>query len=321
MRIVFLGTPLFAVQCLDRLLKSKHEIIGVVTQPDKPSDRGNKVEFSEIKKYCQQKSLPLYQFPKISRDGVVDLKASNPDIMITAAYGQLLSQEILDIAKYGTINVHASVLPKYRGASPIQTAIIKGDTETGVTIMKTEIGLDTGDIIDIVKTPIFENETAGELSDRLAMLGSELLIEVLEKIENGTAKFTPQEHINATVTTKISKSDCSIIWEKSSREIRALINGTNPNPIARTMLGNDQVKIYRAKIADIALTDEDKMLLPGTILPRSSAKAGVFAKTSDGALEILEMQLPGGKILPAKVLANGRKINPYDAFKTVLKIR
>jgi methionyl-tRNA formyltransferase len=295
--------------------------VAVISQPDKPSDRGNKVEYSDVKKYCISKDLPLYQFVKISRDGLVDLKALNPDIMVTAAYGQLLSQEILDIAKYGVINIHASILPKYRGASPIQTAIIKGDSETGVTIMKTEKGLDTGDIIDVVKTPIFENETFGELSDRLAMLGSNLLIDVLDNIENGTAKFIPQEHINATVTTKISKNDCSIIWEKSSREIKSLIHGVNPNPIARTILGADQVKIYRAKLTDITLTDEDKLLTPGTVLPRSSVKNGVFVKTGDGALEILEMQLPGGKILPAKVLANGRKINPYDAFKTDIKIR
>lgn len=321
MRIVFLGTPKFAVKCLERLLNSKHEIIAVVSQPDKPSDRGNKVEFSEVKKYCLANDLPLYQFPKISRDGVLDLKALNPDIMVTAAYGQLLSQEVLDIAKHGVINVHASLLPKYRGASPIQTAIIRGDTETGVTIMKTEKGLDTGDIIDVIKTPIFDNETAGELSDRLSMLGAELLMDVLDNIENGTAKYTPQEHVNATVTTKINKNDCSIIWEKSSREIKSLIHGMNPNPIARTMLGSDQVKIYRAKIANIELTDEDKALLPGTVLPRSSVKAGVFVKTADGALELLEMQLPGGKVLPAKTLANGRKINPYDAFKTVITIR
>ncbi|MBE5755347.1 MAG: methionyl-tRNA formyltransferase [Clostridia bacterium] len=321
MRIVFLGTPKFAVTCLEKLLESRHEVVAVVTQPDKPSDRGNKIEFSEVKKYCLQRDLPLYQFTKISRDGVVDLSSLQPDIMITAAYGQLLSQQILDIAKFGVINVHASILPKYRGASPIQTAIMRGESETGVTIMKTEIGLDTGDIIDVVKTPIFENETTGDLSDRLAMLGSNLLLEVLDNIENGTAKYTPQDDIHATVTTKISKNDCSIIWEKSSREIKALIHGANPNPIARTMLGDEQIKIYRAKVADIELTEEDNKLLPGTVLPRSSVKAGVFVKTADGALELLEMQFPGGKVLTAKILANGRKINPYDAFKTVIKIR
>lgn len=320
MRIVFLGTPIFAVKCLDRLIHSNHEIVAVVTQPDKPSERGNKIEFSEVKKYALTNHIPLFQFTKISRDGLIDLRALNPDIMVTAAYGQILSQDVLDIAKFGVINVHASILPKYRGASPIQTAIINGDSETGVTIMKTETGLDTGDIIDIVKTPIFDTETAGELTDRLADLGSNLLMEVLFNIEHGTAKFTPQEHLSATVTAKIKKEDCVINWQKSTKEIKSLILGTNPNPIARTLLDDQLVKIYRAKIADIELDNEDKKLANGTILPRSSSKLGVFVKTVDGALEILEMQMPGGKILPAKVLMNGRKISPYDAFKPVIQI-
>ena len=320
MRIVFLGTPLFAVKCLDKLIHSNHEIVAVVTQPDKPSERGNKIEFSEVKKYALANNIPLFQYNKISRDGLIDLRSLKPDIMVTAAYGQILSQDVLDIARFGVINVHASILPKYRGASPIQTAIINGDTETGVTIMKTETGLDTGDIIDIVKTPIFENETAGELTDRLADLGSDLLLEVLFNIEHGTARFIPQEHFNATVTAKIKKDDCVINWQKSTKEIKCLILGTNPNPIARTLLGDQVVKIYKAKAAEIELTEEDNNLANGTILPRSSVKQGVFVKTSDGALEILEMQMPGGKVLPAKVLMNGRKINPYDAFKQVIQI-
>ena len=320
MRIVFLGTPIFAVKCLDKLIHSNHEVVAVVTQPDKPSERGNKIEFSEVKKYALANNIPLFQYNKISRDGLIDLRALKPDIMVTAAYGQILSQDVLDIAKFGVINVHASILPKYRGASPIQTAIINGDTETGVTIMKTETGLDTGDIIDIVKTPIFEHETAGELTDRLAALGSDLLLEVLFNIEHGTAKFIPQEHFNATVTTKIKKDDCVINWQKSTKEIKCLILGTNPNPIARTLLGDQVVKIYNAKVADIELTEEDQGLANGTILPRSSAKQGVFVKTNDGALEILEMQMPGGKILQAKMLINGRKINPFDAFKPVIQI-
>ena len=320
MRIVFLGTPDFAVKSLDALVKSRHEVVAVVTQPDKPTERGNKIQFSEIKKYAIANDIPLFQFPKISRDGVIDLKTLKPDLMVTAAYGQILSQEVLSIARYGVINVHASILPKYRGASPIQTAIIHGDPETGVTIMKTEIGLDTGDIIDVVKTPIFDNETAGELSDRLAELGSNLLLEVIDKLETGTATFTKQEQFDATVTTKISKSDAVINWEKSSREVKSLILGTNPNPVARTLLGDDIVKIYRAKPADIELSAEDSVLQPGTILGISSARNGVFVKTGDGAVEILEMQLPGGKILPAKQIINGRKINPLDVFKTVIQI-
>jgi len=320
MRIVFLGTPDFAVKCLDSLVKSKHEVVAVVAQPDKPSERGNKIVFSEVKKYALENNLTFYQYAKISRDGIADLKALNPDIMVTAAYGQILSQEFLDIAKFGVINVHASLLPKYRGASPIQTAIINGDEETGVTIMKTEIGLDTGDIIAQESTKIGENETYGELSDRLAVIGSNLLLKVLEQYETNTVKFTKQEHINSTLTTKISKDDCVINWDKSSREIISLIHGSNPNPIARTLLGNDIIKIYRAKVLDFDFNEEYKKLSAGTILPNSSSKKGVYVRTGSSAIEIVEMQMPGGKVLPAKVLMNGRKINAYDCFKSVIKI-
>ena len=320
MRIIFLGTPDFAVNSLDALVKSKHDVVAVVTQPDKPTERGNKIEFSEVKKYAIANNIPLFQFPKISRDGIIDMKTLNPDLMVTAAYGQILSQDILTIPKYGIINVHASILPKYRGASPIQSAIIRGDAETGVSIMKTEIGLDTGDIIDVVKTPIFDNDTAGDLSSRLAVLGAKLILDVIEKIENGTATYTKQEQFDATVTTIISKSDAAINWEKSSREIKNLIHGTNPNPIARTLLGEQLVKIYRAKPAEIELDEESLKLECGTILPISSAKKGVFVRTGDGAIEILEMQMPGGKVLPAKQIINGRKINPNDKFKTVIQI-
>ncbi len=320
MRIIFLGTPEFAVNCLDALVNSKHEVVAVVCQPDKPTERGNKIVFCDVKKYAINHGIPIFQFPKISRDGVIDLKTLAPDLMVTAAYGQILSQEILDIPKHGVINVHASMLPKYRGASPIQTAIIKGDTETGVTIMKTEMGLDTGDIMGTESTPIFENETAGELTARLSALGSRLLLETIEQIENDTVKYIKQEQLDVTVTTKIKKDDCIINWEKSAKEVKCLILGTNPNPVARTLLGDDTIKIYRAKVVDFALSDEEKALEPGSVLPSSSAKKGVFVKCADTAIEILEMQLPGGKVLPAKVLMNGRKININDKFKTVMKI-
>ena len=314
MRIVFLGTPEFAVSCLDALNKSKHEVIGVICQPDKPTERGNKIQFCCVKKYAIENNLKLFQFAKISRDGVEELKALNPDLMITAAYGQILSQEVLNIPKYGVINVHASLLPKYRGASPIQSAIIHGDTETGVTIMKTEIGLDTGDIIDSVKTPIFENETYGELSIRLSEIGANLLLSVIDRIEKGTVTYIKQEHFNATITNKISKTDATINWNKSSKEIKCLVLGTNPNPIARTLLNGEMVKIYKAKIADIVLTDEDKALEPGTVLPESSSKNGLFVRTFDGAVELIDIQFPGGRELPAKQILNGRKIKPLDKF-------
>ena len=186
--------------------------------------------------------------------------------------------------------------------------------------MKTEIGLDTGDIISQASTAIKENETAGELSDRLSELGANLLIDTLSKYETNEIDFIKQNQIYATTTKKIGKDDCVINWNKSTREVKNLIHGANPNPIARTLFGDDIAKIYKAKEIDFDLNAECLKLAPGTILPISSSKTGVFVRTGDNALELIEVQLPGGKKLPAKVLVSGRKINTYDCFKNVIKI-
>ncbi|MEE1122367.1 MAG: methionyl-tRNA formyltransferase, partial [Acinetobacter pseudolwoffii] len=226
MKIIFAGTPEFAATALAALLKTEHEIVAVYTQPDRKAGRGQKLTASAVKQLALEHNIPVYQplhFKSSTEEGLAaqaELKALNADVMVVAAYGLILPQVVLDTPKYGCLNIHGSLLPRWRGAAPIQRAIATGDTETGVTIMKTEIGLDTGDIIEVVKTPIFEHETAGDLSLRLAILGADLLIETIEKIENGTATYTKQEQFDATVTTKISKSDAVINWEKSSREIK-----------------------------------------------------------------------------------------------------
>ena len=318
MRIIFLGTPEFAVSQLDALCKSNNEVVAVVTQPDKPNERGNKIEISPVKQYALDNGLAHFQFLKISRDGVIDLRALNPDLMVTAAYGQILSQEIIDIPKYGIINVHASLLPKYRGASPIQSAIINGETTTGVTIMRTDIGLDTGDIISQREVEITEEDTAGSLTEKLSEIGAELLLETIESIKNGTATFEKQDNLNATVTRKIKKEDSVIIWDKSSKEIVSLINGTNPSPVARTTLKNDIVKIYKAKAIDFVMLPEDEVLEPGSVLGCSSSKRGLFVKTGNSAVEILQMQFPGGKVLDGKAILNGRKVSLGDKFETIL---
>ena len=318
MRIIFLGTPEFAVSQLDALCKSNNEVVAVVTQPDKPNERGNKIEVSPVKQYALDNGLALFQFLKISRDGVIDLRALNPDLMVTAAYGQILSQEIIDIPKYGIINVHASLLPKYRGASPIQSAIINGETTTGITIMKTDIGLDTGDIVSQRKIEITEEDTAGSLTEKLSEVGAGLLLETIESIKNGTATFEKQDNLNATVTRKIKKEDSVIIWDKSSKEIVSLINGTNPSPVARTTLKNDIVKIYKAKAIDFVMLPEDEVLEPGSVLGCSSSKRGLFVKTGNSAVEILQMQFPGGKVLDGKAILNGRKVSLGDKFETIL---
>jgi len=304
MRIVFLGTPEFAIPSLEKLLNSQHQVVAVVTQQDKPNARGNKLMFSPVKQFALEHNIPVLQYEKISREGVEDIKKLNPDIMITAAFGQILSQAIIDIPKYGIINIHGSILPKYRGASPVQTAVINGDTETGITIMQTEAGLDTGDILSVEKTHIGETETSGELMQRLAEIGSSLLLETLERIEQGKVYPEKQHHTEATITKKISKSDCLINWNKSSKQIKCLILGANPDPVARTLLNGEQIRILRAKERfDIASLN----VKPGTIIEPSSAKAGVFVQCGQGVLEILEAQFPGGKVLQAKQLFCGRK--------------
>lgn len=305
MRIIFLGTSEFSLSSLKKLYESNHELIGVITQPDKPSGRGHHIEFSPVKKFALEKHLRLFQYEKISQSGVADIKSLSPDIMVTASYGQIISQEIINIPKYGIINVHASLLPKYRGASPIQSAILNGETQTGVTIMQTEATLDTGDILATVSAPILPTETAGELSEKLASLGADLLLQTLDQIENNTATKIKQQHANSTITTKIRKEDCIVNFNKSAKQVRCLVMSANPAPIARAMLvGGTQVLIYRALETDLENTGKN----PGEVVEPTSPKNGLFVQCGSGVLEILEAQLPGGKVLSGKQLVGGRKI-------------
>ena len=316
MRIVFLGTPEFAVASLDALISSgEHEVLAVVTQPDKPAGRGKKLVQSEVKKYALKAGIKVLEYLRISRDGVDDVKALAPDIMITAAYGQILSQEIIDIPKYGIINVHASLLPKYRGASPIQSAVMDGEEMTGVTIMQTEAGLDTGDILGTVQTYIGEYETAGELSERLSVMGAELLLDTLRKIQNGEVKPEKQNQVEATITRKIAKEDCVINFGKSAKQVKNLVCGANPDPIASAIFEKDEtvLKIYKVRVLD-----ENEITghgTPGEVIEPTSAKRGVFVQCAVGVVELLLVQLPGKNVMDAKALVAGRKINIGDKFK------
>ena len=317
MRIIFLGTPEFAVGSLEKLVNSKHNVVAVITQQDKPTGRGNKVMPPEVKVAAQKMGIDVYQFEKIGRDGVDIIKKLKPDIMITVAYGQILTQQIIDIPKYGIVNVHASLLPKYRGASPIQTAIMKGETETGVTIMQTDIGLDTGDMLATQKIDIQEDDTAQSLGKKLSILGANLLLEVIDNIEAGKVTKRKQLHSDATFTKKIKKQDCIINWQKSANQIKCLIMGANPDPVASTTLNEDVVKIYTASIVDCVVEGDFKV---GEILPNSSVKAGVFVNTGSGVLKLGQIQLPGGKVLDATQVLNGRKIKVGDIFKQNIQI-
>ena len=317
MKIVFLGSPEFAIESLKAILESKHEVLAVVTQPDSEADRGHKLKPCPVKVFAEKNGLKVYCFDKISRDGVGELKALKPDIMVTCAYGQILSQEVIDIPKFGIINVHGSLLPKYRGAAPIQSCIINGETETGITIMQTEAGLDSGDILNFESTPIYDGETAGELSERLSVIGARLLIKTLDQFETGTVSRTKQHHNEATFTTKITKVGATINFNKTATQIVNLIRGCNPNPVARAVLDNDQIKVYNA-------TERKDIVVPegavaGEIIAPTSAKNGVFVACGFGVIELLRVQFPNGKECDAKSLVAGRKLTEGMTFKEFAK--
>lgn len=301
MKIVYLGTPDFAVKPLENILKSKHEVLAVVTQPDKPVGRKAIITPCDVKCFALKNGLKTLSYNKIRVEGVDDLKALNPDIMVTCAYGQILSREILDIPKYGIINIHASLLPKYRGSSPIQWAIINGEKKTGVTIMQTEEGVDTGGIISQIETEILPNETAGELFDRLSVLGAEIIVETLDKIETGNYTITSQNHQLATHTTMLKKQDGVIDFTKSASEIVNLVRGLNPWPVAYTYLGGKTLKIYSASTVELKGN-------AGEILAYDKVN-GFVVGTGDNSIKINELQLEGGKKMSVADFMLGRKLS------------
>lgn len=307
MKLVFLGTPDFAVPSLERIIASKHEILAVVTQPDKHVGRKNVLTPSPVKVCALNHGLKVLQYNKIRVEGVEDLKNLAPDIMVTCAFGQILSQEIIDIAPRGIINVHASLLPKYRGAAPIQYSVINGDTETGVTIMQTEAGIDTGDILSVEKTPIDPDETAGELFERLSELGAKLIVETLDKIEAGKITPVKQDETKATHVKMLTRETGKIDWAKSAKDIKNLVRGTNPWPAAHTFLNGKALKIFVVNALD---GDFDGQI--GEVL-RADKK--LVVKCGQGAVEILEIQAEGGKRMSATAFDAGRKILKGDILK------
>lgn len=251
MKVVFLGTPDFAVLPLKAVYDKKGvEILAVVCNRDKPTGRKQILTAPPVKQAAQELGIPVFQYDKIRSEGVEDLKKLAPDLMITCAFGQILSQEILDIPKFGVINIHASLLPKYRGASPIHYAILNGEKQTGITIMKTDIGIDTGDIIMQKTLNIGKNETCGELFTRLSALGAECIVDALDRVFNGTATFTRQDEKKATYTKTIKKEQALIDWTRPAEEIVNKIRAFNPAPVAFTFLNGEPFKIYDADISD-----------------------------------------------------------------------
>ncbi len=308
MRIVFMGTPDFAVGSLQALCESgKHEILAVVTQPDRPKGRGNKLLQTPVKEYALEQGLTVYQPQKVKTPEFVELLHElQPELIVVAAFGQFLSKEILELPKYGCINVHASLLPKYRGAAPIQYAIIKGEKESGVTIMQMDIGMDTGAMLDKVVVPIAENTTMGELHDALREQGATLLLQVIDKIAAGTAVAEPQDDAQATYATLLDRSMEHIDWSKTAQEVHNLIRGFNPAPSTFTKLPNGKsLKIWGSK-----MTGKSSTAAAGTVI--ETGKHSFFVACGEGVLEITEVQPESKKRMPAQVFLNGRGVQEGD---------
>lgn len=302
MNIVFFGTPDFAVKPLQAIKNSSHEILAVVTQPDRPTDRGHKISQSAVKIAAKELGLPVLQYNKLRVDGLNDLRQLTPDLMVTCAYGQILSQEIIDIPKYGIINIHASLLPKYRGAAPIARAVIDGEEITGVTLMRTDKGIDTGDILMAEATDIGEDETTGELFDRLSEIGARLIVKGLNEIEEGKAIFTPQDNEKATHAKMIEKEEGKLDFSRPAKELKNLIRGLNPKPTAFFDLDGVMVKVYKSHVEDGEFDGN-----VGEVVV-SDKKQGLMIKCGEGVLSIDELQYPNGKRLAIKDFLNGREI-------------
>lgn len=304
MRVVFMGTPDFAVGTLEALLEAGHEVAAVVTQPDKPKGRGKTLMPTPVKEAALARMIPVLQPKKVREPEFVEtLRKIGPDVIVVAAFGQIISKEILEMPRYGCINVHASLLPAYRGAAPIQWAVINGDKESGVTIMRMNEGLDTGDMIDKVVVPLDENETGGSLFDKLSAAGAKLCAEVLEKLENGTAVFEKQPELSTTdYAAMIDKKMGKINWERPAKVIEQLIRGLNPWPSAYTFMKGKSLKLWTASVVY-----EEREAVPGEIV--EIGKEGILVKTGEGLLLIRELQLEGKKRMDTAAFLRGYTVD------------
>jgi methionyl-tRNA formyltransferase len=303
MKIVFMGTPEFAVPSLERLI-DEFEVEAVLTQPDKPKGRGKKVAMSEVKEAALNHGLTVYQPVNLRKDEVLIkvLKDMKPDFIVVVAYGQILSKEVLDIPKYGCINLHASLLPKYRGAAPINWAIIRGEKMSGNTTMLMDVGLDTGDILLKSEVPITDSMTAGELHDILKEDGAELLVETLRKLAEGKIVRQRQENWDGFYASMLNKEMAAIDWTRSNNEIHNLVRGLNPWPIAYTHYKDSVMKIYSSVVLG-----SESTLKAGTISDVS--KEGIRVSCGQGEIMIKKVQFPGGKPLDVSEYIKGHKID------------
>ena len=303
MRIVYMGTPDFAVPALEKLAQSPdYTVAAVFTQPDKPKGRKMVMTPPDVKVCAEKLGIPVFQPSSMrSEEAYNSLKELNPDVIVVAAYGQILPKAVLDLPKFGCVNIHGSLLPKYRGAAPIQQSVLDGEKVTGVTTMLMDVGLDTGDILLKAETEIGENETAGELFDRLAVLGGELIVETLDKLKKGEITPQKQDESLATHTSKITKELCPIDFNKTAYEVHNKVRGLNPWPVAVTEISGKTVKVYSSRVSDMSGA-------AGTIL---SLKPFVIA-CGDKSVELIEIQPQGKKRMTAQAFLAGHKLNIGD---------
>ena len=293
MRVVFMGTPDIAATCLKKILEKGHEVVAVYTQPDRPKNRGMKLAFSPVKEVALSHNLPVFQPENFRQEqDVQQLRTLRPDVVAVVAYGRILPQSVLDIPPKGCINIHASLLPAYRGSAPYQWAVLDGRKETGVTAMYLCREMDAGDIIDTAVTAIGENETAGELLDRLAVLGAELLDKTLCAIENGTVQRTAQDHSKATYAPMLDKTMCPIDFTKTAQQVHDHVRGMNPWPVATMELKGKRFKVYETN-----LVNETTNQAPGSVLELT--KQGLKIACGQGVIEIRVLQAEGGKRMAA----------------------
>lgn len=300
LRIVFFGTPAFALPSLHMLLEEGYQVVGVVTQPDRPKGRGHKLLPPPVKVAAEEAGIPAYQYQKVSREGLETLSSLGANLFITVAFGQILSRELLALPELGCINVHGSLLPKYRGAAPIEWAILLGENKTGISTMYTVYELDAGDILEQDEVEIGPEETGGELRERLSYLGAETLKRTLEKLLAGALTRKPQLEEEATYYPMFSRDFGEVNFLEPCLEIQRKVRALNPAPMAYTRFGGDKIKLFSVRMVDAQMEKE-----PGTIL-LANEKDGLVVQAKDGRLEICTLQFPGGKAMSAKDFLRGR---------------
>ncbi len=302
MKIVFAGTPEFAVPSLQMLLDSKHDVCAVYTQPDRPAGRGRKLHPSPVKELALRANIPVLQPLTLKNpDDLQQLASFNADLVVVVAYGMILPQTVLDLPRSGCINVHGSLLPRWRGAAPIQRALMAGDAKTGVTIMQVALKLDAGDMLHKEECPIGETDTASDLHDKLAILGAIGLSKVLVQLKNGTLQAEKQDESLVTYAEKLSKHEAFIDWSQSAEHIARKIRGLNAWPVAQTLYQGEALRIWQAEVLDSNAREE-----PGTV---SATHKHMDVATGQGWLRVLEVQLPGGKRLPIHAFLNAHAVN------------